>query len=119
MSSTTTIETLPVGGRGGGGSGGNFPGYRNAPLSNAPTPAPQQVYYIMCLRRRPLYIITMSSTITRYGKYVIFNLKASTSRPNTSRTRPRLMTESQVIVQNIAINAIPQILTFMSYLISF
>ena len=62
MSSTTTIETLPVGG-GGGGSGGNFPGYRNAPLSNAPTPAPQQVYYIMSLRRRPfLTLIIFSNT---------------------------------------------------------
>lgn len=51
MTSTTTVETLPVGG-GGGGNGGNFPGYRNAggnqmlAPSNAATPAPQQV--IIC-----------------------------------------------------------------------
>ena len=62
MSSTTTIETLPVGG-GGGGSGGNFPGYRNAPLSNAPTPAPQQVYYMMCLLNS--YINKMTRIMTK------------------------------------------------------
>ena len=42
MSSTTTVETLSVPGAGGGG-GGNFPGYRNAAISNASTPIPQQV----------------------------------------------------------------------------
>ena len=43
MSSTTTVETLPVGGGGGGGGGGGpFPGYRNAPISNSATPIPPQ-----------------------------------------------------------------------------
>ena len=48
MSSTTTVETLPVGGGGGGGGGGPFPGYRNAPISNSATPIPpQQVLIFM------------------------------------------------------------------------
>ena len=55
MSSTTTVETLPVGGGGGGGGGGPFPGYRNAPISNSATPIPpQQVLifiYIVLFKR--------------------------------------------------------------------
>ena len=43
MSSTTTVETLSVPGAGGGGGGGSFPGYRNATISNTPTPGPPLV----------------------------------------------------------------------------
>ena len=62
MSSTTTVETLPVGGGGGGGGGGGpFPGYRNAPISNSATPIPpQQVLifiYVLIIRKTPRWIV--------------------------------------------------------------
>ena len=61
MSSTTTVETLPVGGGGGGGGGGGpFPGYRNAPISNSATPIPpQQVIifiYIVLFEKKSIII---------------------------------------------------------------
>ena len=42
MSATTTVETLPVSGAG-GGNGGGFSGYRNNAPSNTAAQAPQQV----------------------------------------------------------------------------
>ena len=58
MSSTTTVETLPVGGGGGGGGGGGpFPGYRNAPISNSATPIPPQQVQIF------IYIVSFEKCI--------------------------------------------------------
>ena len=59
MSSTTTVETLPVGGGGGGGGGGPFPGYRNAPISNSATPIPPQQVLIS------IYIVLFKRCIPR------------------------------------------------------